>query len=995
MKLTFKMNLFLASVVVVLIVGLSAVFRMVVLESFYELDRKHAEDAALRCRESLMREIVHLGSFVHDWSSWDDTYRYVVDRNEEFIQSNITKEVFEDQEINLIHIYDASRRALSAKSYGMDLEREIDLDLAEELGPEIFAMLVDQKDPSRGTDGLVMTSYGPLLVSARPILTSENKGPARGTMVMGRFLSGGIMEAISQQSGVPAGFVPAVGEAGAAGDTTTRSGAANLDDVRVVVDPSGDFSTASVVIKDIAGRPAIVLSARVDRAIAGKGLRAYFLGLVSLMVLGVAAMVSVYLLTRSMVIEPIEKLAQKANSTLDGKNENVASLSGRDDEIGELARRFDALFGDLARQNKMLEVQEKRLAQIIDFLPDATYAVDREGVVIAWNRAMEEMTGMPKGEVMGRDHGHVARRFFGTQAGMLVDLVLGKPLEGDGRWFNLVREDSARVTAECHAPSLSEGRGAYLVSAAAPLFDEGGVIAGAIECLRDVTEKKRAEEVLERLGRTVEQLHDGVLMTGLDGTVIYANPAWASMHRLEAEEVCGRHVSVFHTEVQMEQTVKPFMAEVTSRGSGRAVISRITSHDEIVETLTSAFLLKDGRKNPTAIVWIARDITQETRMEEQLRQAQKMEVVGRLAGGVAHDLNNMLAPILGYAELVLSDLETDSPYYDDILQIRHAAERARDLTQQLLAFSRKQVLEMREVDLGEVVSGYAKMLRRTIREDIEVQLHQNICTKAVKIDVGRIGQVLMNLAINAQDAMPDGGTIVVEISQVTLDEEYARTHGGVIPGDYVVLALSDTGTGIDPTVMEHIFEPFFTTKEVGKGTGLGLATVYGIVRQHGGHISVYSEKNVGTTFRIYLPACTPMGDEQGREKVVEQGMPGSETIAVAEDDPHVRALACDILEKYGYRVITAPRAEELLDTISKTKEHVDLLLTDVIMPDINGKELFERVRTIRPETKVLFMSGYTGEIITRQGLLAEGVSLVQKPFTVASLTEKVRQVLDA
>ncbi|HPC48060.1 MAG TPA: ATP-binding protein, partial [Deltaproteobacteria bacterium] len=437
----------------------------------------------------------------------------------------------------------------------------------------------------------------------------------------------------------------------------------------------------------------------------------------------------------------------------------------------------------------------------------------------------------------------------------------------------------------------------------------------AIECVRDISDEKRSREVLKRLGQTVEQLLDGVLITDLEGKITYMNPSWAAMHRCVPEDGIGGHVGVFHTEDQMVSEVGPFLADVMSKGSARATVGHVTKDDEVFRTLSTAFVLKDDQARSTAIIWICRDITEELRLEEQLRQAQKMEVVGRLAGGVAHDLNNMLSPILGYAEIALAELDEGSPLYDDITQIRHAAERARNLTHELLAFSRKQVLDMKVTDLGDVVSGYAKMLRRTIREDISISINRNLCTKAVKVDVGRMGQILMNLAVNAQDAMPHGGVVTIETSQVTLDETYAHTHEGVRPGEYLVLGFSDTGTGIDRKVKEHIFEPFFTTKDTGKGTGLGLATVYGIVRQHGGHISVYSEPGMGTTFRIYLPAVNHA--ENGTSDSAEPApvAVGKETIAVAEDDPHVRALACEILRKHGYSVVTAEKSDELVEKL--------------------------------------------------------------------------------
>lgn len=992
MKLAGKMNLVILCVVIVLVAGFSSVFRFVVLESYLNIDNRQAVESMGRCRAGLEREIMHLGRFVHDWSSWDDTYRFAIDRNREFVHSNLTDEVFHAQKINLIHIYDASHRPVWTKTLDRGLDREIDLDLERDLPAETFERLVDQSDPGRSVTGVVLTGRGPFILASYPILKSDNRGPGRGALIMGKFLDSETLRVIQQQSGVPLEIHELADRALPA--SATKALAGGTGEGGFLLESDRKTTTVYYLIRDISGRPVLVMKARMERAIADEGRWAYFVGLMSLLALGFIILVSVSVLLKNFVIAPVEALTDRVLHAGDAVSSAGLSETDRTDEIGVLSREFGAMFKELARRNEELDAHKRRLEQIIDFLPDPTYAIDEKGRVIAWNRSMEEMTRIAKADMLGQDHSQAALPLYGEPGPLLVDLLLGGKEPCEGR-YHVMGLGADRVMSECHAPALNGGMGAHLWTVAALLYDEEGAVAGAIECIRDITEKKKADELVQRLGLTVDQLLDGVLMTGLDGTVIYVNQAWRSMHRFVEDDALGRHIGVFHTHDQMASEVAPFMEEVKSKGCARARISHIAEDDRIFTALTSAFVLKDTDGEPSAIVWIARDITQEMKMEEQLHQAQKMEVVGRLAGGVAHDLNNMLSPILGYSELVLRGLGEESRLHDDVVQIKSAAERAKNLTQQLLAFSRKQVLDMKVTDLAEVVSGYAKMLRRTIREDISIQILHNVCTRSVKVDVDRVGQVLMNLAINAADSMPGGGTITVETSQVTLDEAYAGTHEGVEPGDYAVLAVSDTGSGMDSRVMEHVFEPFFTTKETGKGTGLGLATVYGIVRQHGGHISVYSEPGIGSSFRVYFPSFAAAGRDLPEQASAEKGAFGTETIAVAEDDPHVRALACSILKKFGYKVITADRARDLLDELKEAVGSVDLLLTDVIMPDMNGRDLFERLREHRPDMKVLFMSGYTGEIIARHGILEEGVHLVQKPFTIASLTNKVRQVLDA
>jgi signal transduction histidine kinase len=381
-------------------------------------------------------------------------------------------------------------------------------------------------------------------------------------------------------------------------------------------------------------------------------------------------------------------------------------------------------------------------------------------------------------------------------------------------------------------------------------------------------------------------------------------------------------------------------------------------------------------------------------LEEQLRQSQKMEAIGRLAGGIAHDFNNLLTVIKGYSQLSLLNLEQSHPLRAGVENIQSAADRASDLTYQLLAFSRRQIMEMKVIDLNTVLKNLEKMLKRMIGEDIELVFVLAEDLGRVKADSGQIDQVLLNLAVNAKDAMPKGGKLTIETAKVFLDEAYARNHAGVIPGHYVMFSVSDTGVGMTPEVKERVFEPFFTTKEAGKGTGLGLSTVYGIVKQSGGNIWVYSELGKGTTFKIYLPEVEE-SLEKRVGKVEEKEPPhGNETILIVEDDEKVRELAVQILEKYGYTILKASQGNEALSICEEHKGLIHLMVTDVVMPGMDGQELVKYFRCQHPETKVLYMSGYTDNTIVHHGVLEKGMNYMQKPFTVEGLAKKVREVLD-
>jgi PAS domain S-box-containing protein len=479
------------------------------------------------------------------------------------------------------------------------------------------------------------------------------------------------------------------------------------------------------------------------------------------------------------------------------------------------------------------------------------------------------------------------------------------------------------------------------------------------------------------------------------GQILDVNPAWlATLGYASTEDLLGKHLAVLYRDTQQWfeladhlRSATPFTGVVAEwvRKDGTLVAVRVSGRSVC------------GAQKEKSFELFAEDVTERRGLEEQLRQSQKMEAVGRLAGGIAHDFNNLLMVISGYSEFLLDRIGSDPALRAPAQEIAGAAQRASSLTRQLLAFSRKQMLAPTVLDLNAIVTENLKMLTRVIGEDIDLVMVPASGLGAVRADAGQIEQVIMNLAVNARDAMPSGGKLTIATSNVSLDEEYARFHAPLRAGDYVLISISDTGFGMDSETQSHIFEPFFTTKGP-KGTGLGLSTVYGIVKQSGGYIWVSSEPGKGTTFKIYLPRVAESAEKavqivSAPESTVTE--PGTETILLAEDEPNLRYLARQFLEKQGYNVIEAADGAVAMQIAVAHEGVIHLLLTDVIMPGMNGRELAQRVSEIRPNTKILYMSGYTENVIGHNGTLDAGVRLLQKPFTLQDLRMKVREVLDS
>jgi len=510
-------------------------------------------------------------------------------------------------------------------------------------------------------------------------------------------------------------------------------------------------------------------------------------------------------------------------------------------------------------------------------------------------------------------------------------------------------------------------------------------------------ERRQAEQDLQETSQKLQALFraspGAIIVLDPGGLVKIWNPTAERLFGWTSEEVMDRLLPIVPEDKQGTFRLLRGLSMQGEAFSGVELTLQRKDGSPIDISLSTAPLL-DPEGNITGIMAIVVDLTAHKQLETQLIQAQKMEAVGRLAGGVAHDFNNLLTAMMSYGDLLLHSLPQDDPLRQHTEQIMKAADRASVLTRQLLAFSRKQILEPRVINLNEVVVDVEKMLLRLIGEDIDLVTVLDRDLGPVKSDPGHIEQVILNLAINARDAMPQGGKLTIETANVYLDEAYARSHVGVRPGPYEMLAISDNGTGMDPETQAHIFEPFFTTKESGKGTGLGLATVYGIVKASGGHIWVYSEPGHGTTFKIYFPRAEEGVEATRAEETPPESLQGSETVLVVEDEDVLRSMICRGLRTYGYTVLEAPQGAEALKTCEQHQGLIHLALIDVVMPQMSGRTLAERLAPLAPEMKVLYMSGYTQDTIMHHGILDREVFFIEKPFNPVTLAGKVRRVLD-
>jgi PAS domain S-box-containing protein len=676
------------------------------------------------------------------------------------------------------------------------------------------------------------------------------------------------------------------------------------------------------------------------------------------------------------------------------------------------ARPVDRTFGVHCKNGQVREIEMRSTilddGRIILTASDITERKSAEEALRASEEKYRELVQNANSIILRRDAaGNVtffnefAQKFFGySEEDILGKNVIGTIVpekDSSGRNLAVMIKDIGRepenYSTNENENMLRSGERVWISWTNKPTYDNEGHIREILCVGNDITERKSAEEALRLQAQIIDQIHDSVISTDLAGHITIWNKGAERLFGYTGEEAMGKHVSFIYPEDQYQFLQDTVIGPLKAAGSYEVELRNKKKSGEEFYVHLSLSVLRGSNGVVTGIIGYHMDITEHKKLEEQLRHSQKMEAIGQLAGGIAHDFNNILTAVIGYANLLQMRLGEGNQLRSYVDQIIASSERAANLTQSLLAFGRKQILDPKAITVNEIIKSMEKLLARLISEDIELKTQFSDKNLTVFADAAQMGQVLMNLVTNARDSMPDGGKLTISTGLVQLDSVFVKRHAYGKPGMYAMIAVSDSGVGMSEKTRQRVFEPFFTTKEVGKGTGLGLAIVYGIVKQHNGFVNVYSELGHGSTFKVYLPLIRSAYGEE-KEKSLSPPVGGTEMILIAEDDVEVRKLTKNVLEEFGYTVVEAVDGEDAISKFLKHKRKVDLVMLDVVMPRKNGKEVYQYVRKVRPDIKALFTSGYTADVIHEKGVLDEGLNFVSKPVAPTDLLRKLRDILD-
>jgi two-component system, cell cycle sensor histidine kinase and response regulator CckA len=963
--------------VVLLVAGIFGVACAVILNNFEKLERAEAEQNLDRAIDALDTSVLGLSRVTSDYSSWDQSYNFVRQGNPEFTKSEFPDVALANLKLNFVAIVDPSNHLLFTKGYDLENMRVVAFpaDLAKRLQtPSRFSHFTN---PEGRAAGIIALEYGPALVVSQPILTSDNRGPVEGAVVMGRWLDAQEIDSIGATAHLDLDFVPLHSS-----DVSSRDTAALLRlssaFPRLVAPADTRTIIAYHLLNDVDGKPAGVLRMRMPRNMYQQA-RVSLLQFFVLLLASAAAFTAITLFViERLVLSRVANLSKNV-AALGERGDLAARVDiGGNDELTDLSSSINQMLDALEKSQQKTAEQSARLRIMVERMPAVLWTTDADlRFVISMGAGLKEL-GHQTDEVSGLS----LYEYFGTRDPEYAPIAAHlRALQGESTSY--VTTWMSR-TFESHTE---------------PLRDANDAIVGVIGIALDSTGRVQAEEALREsesgYRSIIQEAPYGICRCTVGGSFTLVNRALVRMLAFDsANDLLGLNIgtdifeesrdhSNFIEQLHFQNNVEG-VETLWKQHGGKSIIVRLAGR-----------AVRDAHGQIAYFEVIAEDISERRQLELQLRQSQKMQAIGQLAGGVAHDFNNLLTVVKGHIELILNTMQLSDPLFPRLDQVQKAANRASSLTRQLLAFSRQQVLQPQILDLNGIVSGMIQMLSRIIGENIELVFRPGGILGRVKADAGQLEQTLLNLVVNARDAMPNGGQLTIETENVELDESYSQLHSIAKPGAYVMLAVSDTGCGMDASTQARIFEPFFTTKEPGKGTGLGLATVYGVVKQSDGYIWVYSEPGQGTTFKIYLPLAADVVETPKAQAATPAPVRGSETILLVEDEESVRNLVADFLKTTGHTVLEACDGEEAIRLASAQTHKIDLLISDVVMPKLSGRELWNGLRKRLPTLKVLFISGYTDDSVVRHGVIDGDVAFLQKPFTMRSLAAKIREVLDA
>ena len=714
-----------------------------------------------------------------------------------------------------------------------------------------------------------------------------------------------------------------------------------------------------------------------------------------------------WLIGRRALLSPIRHLVLLTQKFAKGDLEARSEVPTHAGELGLLTAAFHDMAESLARSRKELKESDQRFKTVADFAYDWEFWIGQDGTIIYSSPSCTRITGYDSEEIISDP-----QLIYKMATPGYVQNVYQ-------HYYGDCKEDGPDHSME-YLITKKSGEEVWLEHNCRPVYDAEGKYAGRRVSNRDITNRKRSEAALlserQYMIDVIDSLPDATFIIDTDQRIVVWNRAVETLTNVKREELLGEGDYAYAVPFYGER--RPIVIDLLNI-TDQELEASYTHVKRVADKVYAETFIQTVNDGEGAYLWavaaplydqtglrigaieVIKDITDlkkseadNIQLQEQLVQVQKIESIGRLAGGVAHDFNNMLGVILGHAELAQKQLDTTQPLFNNLEEIRKAAQRSADITRQLLAFARKQTIAPQVIDLNESVDGMLTMLRRLIGEDIDLAWLPAENLAAVKIDPSQLDQILANLFVNARDAIADTGKVTIETNNVTFDKAYCRVHAGFVPGEYVMLAVSDDGSGMDVETMNHLFEPFFTTKEIDKGTGLGLATIYGIVKQNNGFIHVYSEPQQGTTFKIYFPRHGGKTTQKLNKDTADHMAQGNEVVLLVEDELMILDMTTTVLELHGYTVLPAATPGEAIRLAQEHAGDIHLLLTDVIMPEMNGRDLSRKLLSLYPRLKSLFMSGYTANVIAHQGVLDKGVHFIQKPFSTNDLAIKVKEVLN-